>query len=187
MAIRLHGIVAPTQVYAAESRTFLSKLLRNKIVEFVRMQDSSDKIRAKVLVGGIDAGYSQLLNGQAWSDTLAKESDSAEYRAATNHAQRSGTGLWGVKFNTCGDTEIDQPATTDISTTESLDSMFRVYGRVDLEAVINTDGSVKSARPLCGHPQLQTLATKAALAAKFEGGREYLIQGKMTYNFKPNN
>ncbi|HRJ88495.1 MAG TPA: thermonuclease family protein [Pyrinomonadaceae bacterium] len=187
LTIRLHGIVAPTQAYSAESRESLSKLLRTSTVEFVRIQESSDEVLAKVFVAGVDAGYSQLVRGQAWPATKKEETDNADYRAAMENAQRSSTGLWGVGFISCGEVEIDKAAPKDISTTDTPNSSFRIYGKVDLEVVINTDGSVKSARALCGHPQLQTVAAKAALAAKFEGGREYLIKGRLTYNFKPKN
>ena len=60
----------------------------------------------------------------------------------------------------------------------------KVSGSVTVELVIEESGNIVSARALCGHPVLQTLAVKAALQSKFER-QPATIRGNIVYNFVP--
>lgn len=63
------------------------------------------------------------------------------------------------------------------------------YGQVEIHVVIDTDGKVRSAVILKGHPLLVTSARRAARRSEFEpvrldGGELVLVNGVITYNFR---
>ncbi len=63
----------------------------------------------------------------------------------------------------------------------------RVYGRVNVQVLIDEKGNVVSATPISGHPFLMPAAKTAAFQAKFSptmlGDQPVKVSGVITYNF----
>lgn len=64
---------------------------------------------------------------------------------------------------------------------------IRASGSVNVEILINENGSVESARAVSGHPLLHPASIKAALQAKFKpfllSGKPVKVRGTIVYNF----
>ncbi len=65
----------------------------------------------------------------------------------------------------------------------------RASGDVNISVIVETDGSVYSARSVSGHPLLRQAARSAACSAKFRptklSGQPARVSGIITYNFVP--
>jgi hypothetical protein len=66
----------------------------------------------------------------------------------------------------------------------------KASGPVNIQILIEVDGSVISAEPTSGHPLLRGAARKAACNARFSptvfSGQPVRVSGNITYNFRPN-
>jgi TonB family protein len=65
----------------------------------------------------------------------------------------------------------------------------KATGKVPMQVLIDTDGKVLSAKPLSGHPLLQSVSRDAACKASFMptllSGQPVRVSGIITYNFVP--
>lgn len=99
--VRLATIDAPErkQPFGAVSRRHLSDILYSKNVEIDwSKRDRWGRIVGRVIVGGKDAGLTQIRAGLAWHYTAYADEQSTEdralYSAGEADARLSGAGLW---------------------------------------------------------------------------------------------
>lgn len=98
IAVRLDGIDAPEfgQLYAANSKKFLSNLVLGKVVTIKKTgTDRYDRTLGMVLVGNLDANAKLVESGWAWHFKKYNDEDRlADLEDAARAAQR---GLWSQR------------------------------------------------------------------------------------------
>lgn len=190
--VRLLGIEAPKQALKDASRDNLKRLLDKKSIVFLAapLEISEDKqklLLGKILLNDTDVALTQLEDGFAWQsyehESYPNQADRNLYSETEQRAKDSERGVWSEDFKPCKDAAVKTSIDTAKSEVENV-KRPKVYGTVVVEVIIDESGDVISARPLCGHPILQTEAVKAAFKAKFKG-QSFRVQGTINYNFVP--
>ena len=191
--VRLIGVKAPSQALSKQSRENLTALVRDKDVSVLlaqfQLQEGKHKlVIGKVSVGGLDVGLEQIRSGLAWKskefEKYQTPDDRVLYSDAQEGAAKAKRGVWGEGFSTCKDAAVKTTLGTGTKPRSKDTNLPDVYGTVNVEVTIDEGGNVVSARALCGHPILQTVAARAALESKYQP-QSTRITGRMVYNFVP--
>lgn len=192
LRIRLLGIEVPKQALEDDSRENLKRLLDKKSIVFLAAPLEISEGKQKLLVGKVllndsDVALTQIEDGFAWQsydgEKYLNQADRKLYSAAEQRAKDSKRGVWSDDFKPCKNAAVKTSVGAAKLEGENVKGP-KVFGTVVVEVIIDESGDVISARPLCGHPILQTEAVKAAFKAKFKG-QSFRVQGTINYNFVP--
>lgn len=191
--VRLVGIDAPGQELSKQSRENLAALASGKVVSVslapVELQEGKHKlVVGKVDVGGLDISLAQVRSGFAWQlrefEKYQSPVDISLYADAEKDAVQAKRGVWGTGFSACKDAAVKTTVGTSANPRPKEATLPNVYGTALVEVTIDEGGKVVSARGLCGHPVLQTVAVRTALRAKYKP-QSSRVTGTMVYNFVP--
>lgn len=194
--VRIAGIKSPTFSYRKDSVENLSKLAKGKEIILTVLTVEKDKENKEIIVAtveilGKDAALEQIQSGLAWIlKDFTNNDKKAEYENAQNIAKEKKVGIWSDNFVPCK-TEKSQETDPSLSPTSGKKESIsdELAGSVNVEVLISEKGDVISAKPLCGHPMLQTLSAEAALKSKFMptliSGSPVKVSGILIYNFTP--
>lgn len=193
LRVRLIGVDAPSQALNKKARENLSALARGKDVSVLlapaEVHEGKHKLAVgKVSVGEQDVGLEQILSGFAWRtkepEKYQTQSDASLYSEAEKSAAEAKRGVWGEGFAECKDAPVKTAVGAGAKPRPKEANLPDVYGTAVIEVTVDAGGNVVSARALCGHPVLQTVAARAALRAKYKP-QPGITTGMMVYNFVP--
>lgn len=192
--VKIAGIKAPKYLFRKESLESLSKLVKDKnitlnVLSKEKNEENKEIIIAEAMSEGKDIALEQISRGMVWSLSELKEDRKSLYKEAEKSAPKNKLGLWGVKFLPCKILNQESSKETPQERKGNRPETAGMSGSVDVEVVISEKGDVISAKPLCGHPVLQTASAEAALQSKFSptilSGVPVKVTGTTVYNFMP--